>query len=114
MPAYSNASGWVRTSDVQSARVSAIAVWSDGGSGHVAIVRAAPASSVTIEEMNWGDPKKGCTSRDSRCYGQTVNFGIATRRTLTFDAMRARGRNGTFRFVGYIHPERVSRPRTRG
>lgn len=86
---YGAAVNWKRSSDLRSPRTGAIVVWTDGGAGHVAIVTSSNANGVSVAEANWpvGDPHH--------------------EDTLAWSALAKRGRGGTYRFVGYIYPERV-------
>lgn len=92
------AAGWRVSSDANAAKVGAIVVWAGGKFGHVAIVRGVEASTITIEEMNWGTPM----SND----GRTVNFDKVTRATLPASNLS----RGSYRFKGYVFPERAGTP----
>lgn len=88
--------GYETTTDPRKGKRGAIAVWSGGGFGHVAVVTGTSPTSLSISEMNWGK----IVDKQS---GKTDKFGIVTTATVQFSNMN-RGNMVKYSFQGLILP----------
>ena len=84
------AAGWLTSNliCVNSAPNGTIAVWDDGGYGHVAVVRYWNSAGLQIDEMNW------------------YRFNVVDSRWLTWQQAQRIGKYGQYRLVGFIFPWR--------
>ena len=77
--------GWRVSSLSRDARANSIIVWNDGGYGHVGWVERVANGQILIAEMNW------------------TGFGKTSTTWLPLSNLN-RGRNGKYRFVGFVFP----------